>query len=133
MEAYELFRTLILALALLAIPMSATASGWDWSLTPYGWAADVSLGAKVNDREIIDSEIDFKDLLDDTDFFLMLHFEGKREKAGLYPDLIVMDLGDEPRFFDTRGPTIEAKSDLEMMIFGRIVNWFSGSHLDASF
>lgn len=115
-QTRHLHRPIVLALALLAIPASVSASEWSWTLTPYGWASDITVDVKVNDQEVIGGEVDFADLLDDLDFAFMLHFEGKRDRVGVFADLLLTDLGDEPRIFDAGGLTIQAESDLEMTI-----------------
>lgn len=126
MTTRTLYRAIVLALALLAIPASATAGDWDWTGTLYGWGMDVNLDAKINDQEVIDGEIEFSNLLDDTDFAFMAHFEGKGNKAGIFADLIVTDLGDEPRIFERPNRTIQAKSDPKLTILELGGVWFPG-------
>jgi hypothetical protein len=117
---------MILAFAPLVIPASVNASDWSWNLTPYVWGSDVTLDAEVNDQEIISGEVDFSDLIDDADFAIMAHLEGKRDRFGVFADLIVTDFGDEPRIFDRPNVTIQAKSDLEMVILELGGVWYPG-------
>ena len=118
MTTRKLHRPIVLALALLAIPATASASGWSWSLTPYAWLTEVNLDVNVNEQRVIDGQVDFKDLLDDTDFALMIHLEGRRGKHGLFADLYTVDLGDEPRIIQRPNLPfpIQAESDLELTI-----------------
>lgn len=45
----------ILWLALIAAFGSgpASAGDWQWTITPYGWLADVGLDVTVNDRDVL--------------------------------------------------------------------------------
>ncbi len=126
MTTRTLYRSIVFAFALLAVPASVTASDWSWTFTLYGWASDITVDAEVNDQEVIGGEIDFSDLIDDLDFAAMIHLEGKRDKIGLFADLIVTDFGDEPRIFDRDGLTIQAQSDLEMTILELGGVWYPG-------
>ena len=103
----------ICALALMAIPASVTAGDWTWSLTPYGWAAGMSYDVKVNEREIIDGEVEFKNLLDATEAGLMLYFEGRKDKFGLFVDLIAINLGGEATTRDDRLIPVNAEANLD--------------------
>ena len=116
MNAFRMCRPIVLALALLAIPTAATASDWTWKLTPYAWLLDASVDVQVNDREIFSGEIDFKDLIDDTDFAFFAHLEGRRGKLGLFASAVISDLGDEPRNFSLGPVPITAKADPELTI-----------------
>jgi hypothetical protein len=108
------------------MPASANASDWSWTLTPYAWLTDVTVDVEVNDREVIGAEVDFSDLIDDADFAMMGHLEGRRDKLGLFADLIVTDFGDEPRIYDRGGLPIQAESDLEMTILELGGVWYQG-------
>ncbi len=128
MRAPDTLRFTALALALLAISTTATASDWNWTLTPYGWAADVTANVTVNDREVIDAEVDFSDLIDDADFAGMLHLEGNQGSFGFYADAVFADFGDEPRIYQRPNLPfpIEAESDLEMTILEAGGVWYPG-------
>ncbi len=56
----------------VVVPAAANADGWDWTLTPNLWVADVSVDVKVNDQEFLGGEVDFKDILTDVEFALPL-------------------------------------------------------------
>ena len=116
MKTFHPYRTAVLALVLLAIPATATASDWSWNFTPYAWLMDAAASVQINDQEVIGGEIDFKDLIDDADFALMAHLEGRRGKLGLFADAVVADLGDEPRNFSLGPVQFTAESDLELSI-----------------
>jgi hypothetical protein len=76
---------------------------------------------QVNDQEFIGGEIDFDDLIDDADFALMLHLEGRRGKLGLFADLV---FGDEPRNFSLGPVPFTAESDLELTIIDLGGVWY---------
>jgi hypothetical protein len=107
------------AACLLFAATPATADDWTWNLTPYAWFTDVGADVSIHDHEIAESEVDVADILDDTDFLLMLRFEAQKGSHGLFGDLFFVDLGDEDRHRPLPGPAggeLVAKSDLEMTI-----------------
>lgn len=106
----------VVALAVLMVPAALSAQEWEWDITPYAWAADIGLDARINEREILDAEVEFTDLLDDVDFGLMLHAEGRKSRVGVFADLILIDLGDEPRVSSSRDLTLQAEADLEVIL-----------------
>ena len=111
MKTSPAYRSVVLALALLAIPASATASDWSWNFTPYAWTllgADVDV--EVNDRDDLRRRgRSSSDLIDDLDFAFFAHLEGRRGKLGVFADVFVVDLGDEPRNFSLGPLPISAK------------------------
>lgn len=104
-------RPIVLALVTVVVPAAANADGWDWTLTLYGWVADASVDVKVNDQEFLGGEVDFKDILKDTDFALPLRLEGKGDKFGVFGDLLYFNLGAKGRSFDVGGLEIEGRAD----------------------
>lgn len=97
----------------------ATASDWAWSVTPYAWFSDVGADVSINDKDFVDSKTDVSDILDDTDFLLMLRVEAQKGKHGVFGDLLFLDLGDDDRRVPLSGPaggTLVAKTDLETTI-----------------
>ncbi len=82
-------------IALLLIPSSAhAASEWDWSITPYMWASDISEDLILSGEVVGGGDTEFKDLVDLIDTSLQLHFEGTRDRWGLFADLTYIDLSD---------------------------------------
>ncbi len=116
MKTFRPYRPIALALALLAVPASASAGDWSWNLTPYAWLPEVTGDVQVNDQEVIGGQISAKDLLDDADFALMAHLEGRRGKTGIFADIVFGDFGDEPRDFGLGPIPITAESDLELTL-----------------
>jgi hypothetical protein len=112
----KLIRPTLVTAALLAMPVAAIADDWNWSVTPYVWAAGITADVAINDQEVLGGEVDFSDLLDDTDGAFMLHVEARRDRIGVFGDLVYTDLGKEPRFYDALGLTIEAEADPETTI-----------------
>jgi hypothetical protein len=106
---------------------SAAAGDWVWSVTPYAWFTEVGADVTIHDRDILEREVEVGDILDDTDFLLMLRVEGQNGKHGLFGDLLHIDLGDEDRIVPLSGPgggELIAKTDLEttLLDFGGIYN-----------
>lgn len=88
---------LIISCVLLAgtsAPANAkSAESWDWLFAPYIWGPSAKLDFTVNNDPVIAAEASFHDLLDKTDFFGALHFEGQCEHAGFLVDALYLDLG----------------------------------------
>ena len=47
---------------------AAEAQDWQWSFTPYVWAAEVGADVSINDHEVLEREADLADVLDSLDF-----------------------------------------------------------------
>ena len=82
-------------IAALLFPSPARAAdGWNWSITPYMWASDISEDLILRGEVVGGGDTEFKDLLDLVDTSLQLHFEGIRDRWGLFADLTYIDLSD---------------------------------------
>jgi len=79
---------------LLFLPPAQAADGWDWSITPYMWASDISEDLILSGEVVGGGDTEFKDLVDLIDTSLQLHFEGTRDRWGLFADLTYIDLSD---------------------------------------
>lgn len=67
---------------------------WQWSITPYMWATDISEDLRLDGAVVGGGDTDFNDLVDKVDSSLQLHFEGTRERWGLFADVNYVDLSD---------------------------------------
>ena len=103
----------LMVAALVASVGYAAADEWDWSIAPYLWLSDASVDVNVNGTDLIDNKTDFNNILDDADFALMFHAEGRKGRGGLLLDFITVDLGDDLRHY---AQGITAESDLELTI-----------------
>ena len=74
---------------------SAGDGEWQWELTPYVWATDVSLDITVNDMDVASVEVPFGDLVDSLDLGAMLHLEGHRGRGGFFVEMFYADLSDD--------------------------------------
>jgi len=87
-------------LLITAIILAAASSGanagekWQWSLTPYIWASDISEDLLVDGQVVGGDDTEFKDLVDKIDTSLQLHFEGLGDRWGLFADISYVDLKD---------------------------------------
>jgi len=77
---------LAIAAALLAFPGTAKAADWKFSVTPYFWAADISLDAKVNGNPVLAADVDVSDLMDKLDMAFFAHTEMYTDKGGFFFD-----------------------------------------------
>lgn len=91
-------RRLETAVAMLIIGFSAADAGaaesWQWSITPYIWATDISEDLIVDGEVIGGDDTEFSDLVDVIDTSLLLRFEGTRDRWGLFADVNQVELSD---------------------------------------
>lgn len=109
---------LALVFALLVTGKAAQASEWRFSITPYAWATDVGVDARLDGRQVVDKKIPVSDLLDDLDLTVQMRVEAQRGEIGLGLDLFDVELSDE-----TKGVALpqgagqaDLKSDIGMTI-----------------
>jgi hypothetical protein len=72
----------------------AAAEQWQWSATPYVWATDIGVNLNVADRELVDADLAFDDLLEKLDRAAMVRVEGMRGPHGMRFDLLNVELAD---------------------------------------
>ncbi len=90
---------LVLAAAVLVVvtvpaPDARAQDGWQWSITPYMWASDISEDLLVDGQVVGGDDTEFKDLVDKIDSSLQLHFEGLGDRWGLFADIAYVDVKD---------------------------------------
>lgn len=85
----------IAALFLLCGAAQGGASDWKWSLTPYAWATDVGVDVALDDRQVLDKEIAFTDLLEDLEAVAQVHVEAQRGAHGVMFDLFDVRLSED--------------------------------------
>lgn len=86
---------LVIAVILVAGAHAAHAGDrWQWSLTPYIWATDISENLVVGGQAVGGQDTEFKDLVDMLDSSLQLHFEGIGGRWGLFADVMYSDISD---------------------------------------
>jgi hypothetical protein len=108
----------VLVCLLALLPSAARAGEWEWELSPYVWATDVTFDTSVNDSSVVDTEADFSDLIDKVDVGAIVRFEGSRDRVGFFVDVFYVSLSDEKtvggdKVIDT-GATVE--TDLDQLI-----------------
>ena len=93
-----------LAAAIATTAGNAFAEEWQWAATPYVWATDLGVGLTVADRDLVDAEIAFDDLIDKVDGAAMVRVEGMRGQHGMTFDLFNVELADAHAFEPTSVP-----------------------------
>ena len=93
------YRTgLLVTVGIIAIsafaPQQANAQGIDWTIAPYIWLPSVALDSTVAGGPITGPGLPLNNLIDKLDGAFMGHFEGRRERFGLFGDLIYLSLAD---------------------------------------
>jgi hypothetical protein len=86
--------SLAVAAATAALSGPASAEEWNWAVTPYVWTTDLGMGLTVADRELVDTEVAFEDLVEKLDGAAMVRVEGKRGEHGIAFDVFNVELVD---------------------------------------
>ncbi len=110
---------LLSAVALLLLGTSARAAEWEWAVTPYLWASDMSVDVKVNGDEVIGGDVDFSDILDNLEMAFQIHLEGRRGQFGFFTDFTYLSVSDSntlPERPPLPGGT-EVQVDIETILF----------------
>jgi len=87
-----LLRAALVLGAILIVDEAAAAEKWKWSLTPYFWLTDLGVDVEIKDRQVVNTEIDVKDLAEDLTLTFQVHAEGQRGVNGLLLDLYYVKL-----------------------------------------
>jgi hypothetical protein len=85
----------VAATASLALSASASAEDWKWSVTPYIWATDVGVDARVHDQDLVNVTIPFEDLVEDIKFVAQVRAEAMHGEHGLSLDLFTVSMSDD--------------------------------------
>lgn len=89
--------TVILVAVVSVAAVAAVAQAgdtWQWSITPYMWATDISEDLILDGVVVGGSDVEFDDLVDKIDTSLQLHFEGMQEHWGVFADVNYVELSD---------------------------------------
>ena len=86
---------LVVTFGLVVAAQPAVAGdNWQWSITPYIWATDISEDLILDGTVVGGGDTEFNDLVDKIDTSLQLHFEGTREKWGVFADINYVEISD---------------------------------------
>ena len=98
MKPFPPYRSVVLALPLLALLAGtpANAGKWSFQLEPYALGANIEGDIGIGRIEGVDVDIDTSDILATLELGGMLHFEAHHENGwGLFLDYAFMDLSDD--------------------------------------
>jgi len=84
----------VTAIVVFAAGDARAGDTWQWSITPYMWATDISEDLILSGAVVGGGDTDFDDLVDLIESSLQLHFEGTREHWGLFADVSSVELSD---------------------------------------
>jgi hypothetical protein len=87
----------------LAAPLAA-AQDWDWSFTPYLWAAGIEGDTGLGPIQT-DVRVDFADLADVLSGAFLLHVQAQRDTYGLFGDLVFLSVESDPETASAGGRT----------------------------
>jgi hypothetical protein len=96
-------KTLLAVMSTMATQL-ANAQDWDWSVTPYLWAAAVE-GESGLGLIQTDVSADFADLADLFAGAALIHVEAQRDTFGLFGDLVFLSLEGDPALATVGGLT----------------------------
>jgi hypothetical protein len=85
---------IVTAIVVFAAADARAGDTWQWSITPYIWATDISEDLLLRGTVVGGGDTDFDDLVDLIEASLQLHFEGTREHWGLFADVSHVELSD---------------------------------------
>ncbi|MDF1586806.1 hypothetical protein [Marinimicrococcus flavescens] len=88
---------------------------WQFNLTPYLWALSIEGDVTVKGVEASPS-VSFNDILDNLNYAIMLEGDARKERIGLFANVIYADLGDSGTVGP--GPGLSIKADAKMTIAG---------------
>jgi len=84
----------LLVTALLLAPHAQAQDQWRWSITPYMWATDISEDLILDGQVVGGGDTEFNDLADKIVTSMQLHFEGIKDRWGVFADVSHVDLRD---------------------------------------
>jgi hypothetical protein len=88
-------RAIVIAVSVAAVATVADAGErWQWSVTPYIWATDISEDLIVDGAVVGGGDTDFNDLVDKIDASIQLHFEGIGDRWGVFADVSAVEISD---------------------------------------
>ncbi len=93
MRRQALPRAVAAAIAAIAAG-TAAAEEWQWSVTPYLWATDLEVDVTLSDRDLIDADIPFDDLVDTLESGMFVRAEGMLGRHGMAFDLFNVELAE---------------------------------------
>ena len=110
-------RIALSALALAATTTTVHAEGWKFAITPYAWATNVGVDAKLGDRTLVDEDISVGDLLEDLDTIAQVRLDARKGSYGLSADLFDVNLSDAQAVaLPNNAGTVNLSSDIGMTI-----------------
>jgi hypothetical protein len=108
-------KLLLWSTLLLTAPL-ADAQEWDWSVTPYLWAAGIDGDAGLGSIQT-DVSADFSDLVDVLAGAALVHVEAQRDDYGFFGDLVYLALESDPETASVGG-RVEAEFDTTILELG---------------
>jgi hypothetical protein len=112
-----MYRKILLGLALIvAAPLAGAQEEWDWSVTPYLWAAGIDGEAGLGAIET-DIGVDFADIVDVLAGAALVHVEARKDTYGLFGDLVFLSLESDPETATAGGRT-ETQFDTTIVELG---------------
>jgi hypothetical protein len=111
-------------LAATCAPMNAAAADeWKFSVAPYLWGAGVDGTVTVRGHEA-DVDLSFEDILDDLDFGAMVNLQARKDRFGLYTDVLYLKVSDTSNVTTPAGATIlEATVETEQWLVDFGASW----------
>jgi hypothetical protein len=113
----------IMLVATLAPAAADAADDWKFAVTPYLWGAGVNGTATVKRHEA-DVDQSFSDLLSDLDFAMMVNVLARKERFGLYGDVLYLGVTDTTPVTNAAGVTLlEAETSVDSWIIDFGASW----------
>ena len=99
-----MYSKVLVASTLIIVAPLASAQDWDWSFTPYLWAAGIEGDSGLGEIQT-DITVEFADFADVFAGALLLHVEAQQDAYGLFGDVVFLSLETDPETSNTGGRT----------------------------
>lgn len=109
--------------ALLAPDVAKSQERWNWIVSPYLWAVDISTDLETPPpaSAAITRRLSFGDVIDKFDGAFLMHAEGQGEDLGAFVDFIYLGLSQ-----DATRRLFRAETDLDSRLFEAAMVWSPG-------
>ena len=103
---------------LLAVSGTAAAAEWEFKLAPYLWFAGLE-GTAATIPGLPPAEIDVSpsQALEDTEIALMLMFEARKGRSGLFTDLVYSDVRSDAELIPSLGLSLRSETKSTLLTF----------------
>jgi hypothetical protein len=114
-------KTMLLLMGLVLVvacapAVASAADEWKFAVTPYLWGAGIDGTVTVRGHEV-DVDMPFEEIINDLDLGVMVNLQARKDRFGLYSDVIFLHLSDTQDVINPAGTAmVEATTETEQWI-----------------